>query len=227
MVRTQYMTMFTQCGTDTAKAIVAAKRGLGSQFKAAVTQLLQENKKAEKHEVVAAFDVAIEAMEDAAKAVLVEAFGEVDESGKQQSLTLHVPAFRQYKSNYRKLLRKLGAEAADLPDLGPGAVNKKLAELSKPAVQGDDTANKGPATESKTDTSTTGGDTSTNTSTSGGKHKPLDHEVQKHLDNYAAALANMPKERALGMVKKSEEIAWGVVKNAKSKVASFTNKKVA
>ena len=66
MVRTQYMTMFTQCGTDTAKAIVAAKRGLGSQFKAAVTQLLQENKKAEKHEIVAAFDVAIEAMEDAA-----------------------------------------------------------------------------------------------------------------------------------------------------------------
>jgi hypothetical protein len=223
MVRTQYMTMFTQCGTDTAKAIVAAKRGLGSQFKAAVTQLLQENKKAEKHEIVAAFDVAIEAMEDAAKAVLVEAFGEVDESGKQQSLTLHVPAFRQYKSNYRKLLRKLGAEAASLPDLGPGAVNKKLAELSKPAVQGDDTDNKGPATESKTDTSTTGGDT--NTGKSGGKHKPLDPEVQKHLDNYAAALANLPKERALGMVKKSEDIAWGAVKNLGNHVAKFANKK--
>ena len=146
--RTQYMTMFEQCGTDTAKLVVASERGLGKGFKSAVQKLLEENKTAEKHEVLAAYDVALEAMEESARKVLVEEYGEYDDKGKAITLSGKLPAFRNYKSNYRALLKKLGAEAATLPDLSISAVKKKVAELNKPAVQGDDTANKGPATES-------------------------------------------------------------------------------
>lgn len=212
MVRTEYMTMFEQCGTDTATLLVQAKRGLGNQFKAAVVQLLKECSKSSTPEVVAAYDIALEAMEGKANEVLLEAFGEFDDDGKKHTLSRHMPAFRQYKSKYRALLKKLGAEAGSLPDLGMGAVNKKLAELSKPTAKDDDAANKGPESGASGDA---GGEGSTDTgSASGKKHKPLTPEVQKHLDNFAAALANMDEAEALSIVQKSEAIAWGALKLA-------------
>lgn len=228
MVRSQYMTLFTECGKATAKAVVESERGLGKSFEVAVRKLLDENKKSTAPELVVAFDTAIEAMEEAARTVLVEAFGEYDHNGKAITLTGKLPAFKAYKSAYRTLLRKLGAEAATLPSLGINAVKKKVAELKQPAAQGDDGANKGPGTGNAGDA---GGDPTNDTGTTGGdskkKHRALDPEVQKHLDNYAAALANLPKERALGMVKKSEEIAWGALKNLGNKVAQYTKKDAA
>lgn len=214
MVRTQYMTLFTQCGVDTAKAVIATERGLGKQFQSAVTKLLEEKRKCDKAEVVAAYELAVDAMEEAANKLLVEEYGE------GAVLSKYLPAWRQYKSKYKALLKKLGGEALTLDSLTINAVNKWLAAESKKNQPDDGDANKGPA-------STDGGDSTGKTDTTsdgGGKkanHKALAPEVQKHLDNLTVALSKLDEAEALSIVQKSESIAWGALKRAGNKVAKF------
>lgn len=220
MVRTEYMTLFTECGISTAKAAIATERGLGKQFENAVRKLLEEKRKCDKPEVVAAYELAVDAMEEAANKVLVEEYGE------GAVLSKHVPAWRQYKSKYKALLKKLGAEAITLDKLGINAVNQWLAADSKKNVVDDGDANKGP--EGSSNAGDSGGEGSTASSTAEGKkHKPLTPAVQKHLDNFAAALANMDEAQALSIVEKSESIAWGALKRAGVKVAKFAQKNAA
>ena len=215
MVRTQYMTLFTQCGVDTAKAVIATERGLGKQFQNAVTKLLEEKRKCDKAEVKAAYLVAVDEMEEAANKVLVEEYGE------GATLSKYLPAWRQYKSKYKALLTKLGAEALTLDSLAINAVNKWLAADSKKNQPDDGDANKGPASNDGGDST---GEGSTNSADGGGKkakHKALAPEVQKHLDNLTVALSKLDEAEALSIVQKSESIAWGALKRAGNKVAKF------
>lgn len=208
MVRTQYMTMFKTWGEDAAKAALETERGLGNQFAACVKQLLKENPKATAGQLVAEYDVAMETLETAAKALLADEFGE------KATLSKHFPEFRNYKSAYRTLLTKMGGEAATLEKFGPFHVKQKVAELNKPK-KGETPDNKGP-------------DKTAEGQKAGQKNQPkLDPKVQKHLDNFVMALEKLPPEEAVKIVEKSEGIAWGALKRATGKVAQFANQKKA
>lgn len=220
--RTSYMTMFEQCGTWTAEQIVNTERGLGDRFTAAVKQLLAENPDKSNRELVAVYMVAIEAMEDTAKEVLVEHFGE------GATLTKYVPNWKDYKSTYKRLLSELGGEAAKLEKLGVGSVKAYLAEKNKTPA-GEQPDNKGPGS----DNTSNGGSSEGNTDIGGGssnsgdagktpEHAGLPKSVQSKIDNAMNALAKMSEADALAVASNFEAAAWKSLRTGNRKAAITT-----
>lgn len=216
--RTQFMTMFEAWGVEAAKAAIETERGLGNKFAQCVKQLLSDNPKATPGQLVAEYDVAIEALETAAKELLVEFFDE------KATLTRHLPEFKNYKSAYRSILLKMGGEAATLEKFGPYHVKQKLAELNKksPEEQPD---NKGPGSNADTD----GGDGSSNAKSGGSdggdtgkKHTGLPGSVQKKIDKAVMALQMMSEADALAVATNFESAAWKSLRTGNRKAATTT-----
>jgi len=206
------MTMFEAWGVEAAHAVIETERGLGNRFSECVKALLNEKKGSTTGELVAEYDVAIDALESAARDLLADAFDE------KTTLSKAFPEFRNYKSAYRALLVKMGPEAATLDKFGPYHVKKKVAELNKGAKE-TKPDNKGPGTD---DTPSGGGET---TSTKGGKspeHAGLGAGVQKKIDNAMTALSKMSEAEALQIAENFEAAAWKHLRTANKKTGVTT-----